>query len=67
MISAEDYSVAQNSVPRNPSQTGNQMKYLVPPIVIPALLLVGVVAYGMLKPLIIVGHPAVPLAHSLPR
>jgi hypothetical protein len=46
---------------------GNQMKYLVPPIVIPALSLVGVVAYGMLKPLIIVGHPAVPLAHSLPR
>jgi hypothetical protein len=43
------------------------MKYLVPSMVIPALLLVGVVAYGMLKPLIIVGHPAVPAAHSLPR
>jgi hypothetical protein len=40
------------------------MKYLVPPIVIPALLLIGVVAYGMLRPLIIVGHPPVPAAHS---
>jgi hypothetical protein len=43
------------------------MKYLVPPIVIPALLLIGVVAYGMLRPLIIVVHPPVPAALSQPR
>jgi hypothetical protein len=40
------------------------MKYLVPAIVIPNLLLFGVVAYGMLRPLIIVGHPPVPAPHS---
>jgi hypothetical protein len=33
------------------------MKYLVPPIVIPALLLVGIVTYGMLRPPIVSGHP----------
>jgi hypothetical protein len=43
------------------------MKYLVSPIVIPALLLIGVVAYGMLRPLIIVVHPPVPAALSQPR
>ena len=31
------------------------MKYLVPPIVIPALLFVGIVTYGMLRPPIIGG------------
>ena len=40
------------------------MKYLVPPIVIPVLLFIGVVAYGMLKPPIFVGHPPVPAASS---
>jgi hypothetical protein len=40
------------------------MKYLVPPIVIPALLLIGVLAYGMLRPPIILGHALVPTAHS---
>jgi hypothetical protein len=35
------------------------MKYLVPPIVIPALLFVGIVAYGMLRPPIIGDHPPV--------
>jgi hypothetical protein len=43
------------------------MKYLVPPIVIPVLLFIGVVAYGMLRPLIVVGHPPVPAANSQPR
>lgn len=43
------------------------MKYIVPPIVIPALLFIGVVAYGMLKPPIIVGHPSVPAVNSQPR
>ena len=49
------------------SQTGNKMKYLVPPIVIPALLLIGVLAFGMLRPPIIVGHAPVPTAHSQAR
>jgi hypothetical protein len=50
-----------------PLKPGNKMKYLVPPIVIPALLLIGVVAYGMLRPLIIVVHLPVPAALSQPR
>jgi hypothetical protein len=33
------------------------MKYLVPPIVIPVLLVLGIVAYALLKPPPIVGHP----------
>jgi hypothetical protein len=32
------------------------MKYLVPPIVIPVLLFIGIAAYAMLRPPIIVGH-----------
>ncbi len=43
------------------------MKYLVPPIVIPVLLFIGVVGYGMLKPPIIGGHPPVPAVNSQPR
>lgn len=43
------------------------MKYLVPPIVIPALLLMGVVAYGMLRPPIIVSHPPAAAANSQAR
>jgi hypothetical protein len=43
------------------------MKYLVPPIVIPALLFIGVVAYGMLRPPINVAHSPVPAANSQPR
>jgi hypothetical protein len=43
------------------------MKYLVPPIVIPALLFIGIVAYGVLRPPIIDGHPPVPVAHSQAR
>jgi hypothetical protein len=33
------------------------VKYLVPPIVIPVLLVIGIAAYALLKPPIIVGHP----------
>jgi hypothetical protein len=40
------------------------MKYLVPPIVIPVLLFVGIVTYGMLRPPIIVGHPPTNAASS---
>jgi hypothetical protein len=43
------------------------MKFLVPPLVIPVLLFVGVVAYGLLKPPIIVGHPPFAAANSQPR
>jgi hypothetical protein len=46
---------------------GNLMKYLVPPIVIPVLLFIGVVAYGILRPPMIVGHPPFPAANSQPR
>jgi hypothetical protein len=42
------------------------MKYLVPPIVIPVLLFIGIVAYGMLRPPIIVGH-APAAASAQPR
>jgi hypothetical protein len=43
------------------------MKYFVPPIVIPVLLFIGVVAYGVLRPPIIVGPPLVPVANSQAR
>jgi hypothetical protein len=43
------------------------MKYFVPPIVIPVLLFIGVVAYGMLRPPIIVAHPPAPAANSQTR
>jgi hypothetical protein len=43
------------------------MKYLVPPIVIPVLLFIGVAAYGMLRPPIIVDHPPAAAASSQPR
>ena len=45
----------------------NIMKYLIPPIVIPVLLIIGVVAYGMLRPPIIAGHSPVPAANSPAR
>jgi hypothetical protein len=40
------------------------MKYLVLPIVIPVLLVIGIVAYAVLKPPIIASHPPVPVANS---
>ena len=44
------------------------MKYLVPPIVIPALLFIGIVAYAALRPPpIIAGHSPVPVANSQAR
>jgi hypothetical protein len=46
---------------------GKTMKYLVPPIVIPVLLLIGIVAYGMLRPPIIAGHPPTPAVNSQAR
>ena len=42
---------------------GKNMKYLIPPIVIPVLLFIGVVAFGILRPPIIVGLSA-PAANS---
>jgi hypothetical protein len=46
---------------------GKTMKYLVPPIVIPVLLFIGIVAYGMLRPPIIAGHPPDPAVNSQAR
>jgi hypothetical protein len=43
------------------------MKYLVPPIVIPVLLFIGIAAYAMLGPPIIVGHAPAPAANAQPR
>jgi hypothetical protein len=41
------------------------MKYFVPPIVIPVLLFIAIVAYAVLRPSIIIGHP--PVANSQTR
>ena len=38
------------------------MKYLVPPIVIPVLLFIGIAAYGMLRPPIVAGNTPLPAA-----
>ena len=44
------------------------MKYLVPPIVIPILLLIGVVAYGLLgPPVVAIGHSPASAVNSQPR
>ena len=43
------------------------MKYLVPPIVIPVLLFIGIAVYAMLRPPIIVGHAPAPAASAQPR
>ena len=46
---------------------GKNMKYLLPPIVIPVLLFIGIAAHGILRPPIIVGHSAAPAANSQAR
>jgi hypothetical protein len=43
------------------------MKYLVPPIVIPALLLIGIATYALLKPPTIVGHSPTATENAQPR
>ena len=43
------------------------MKYLVPPIVIPILLCLGIAAYAILRPPIVVGNTPAPAAISQPR
>jgi hypothetical protein len=43
------------------------MKYLVPPIVIPMLLFIGIVAYALLRPPIVVGHSLMPASIAQPR
>jgi hypothetical protein len=43
------------------------MKYLIPPIVIPVLVVIGIAAYAMLGPPIVAGHAPVPVATSQPR
>jgi hypothetical protein len=43
------------------------MKYLVPPIVIPMLLFIGIVAYALLRPPIVVGRSLAPVSIAQPR
>ena len=43
------------------------MKYLVPPIVIPVLLVIAIAAYGLLKQPVIIGQSSNPVAISQPR
>ena len=43
------------------------MKYLLPPIVIPVLLFIGIAAHGILRPPIIVGYSAAPAVNSQAR
>jgi hypothetical protein len=43
------------------------MKYLVPPVVIPMLLFIGIVAYALLRPPIVVGHSLAPVPIAQPR
>ena len=43
------------------------MKYLVPPIVIPVLLVIAVAAYATLRPPIPVGAPTAPVVNAQPR
>jgi hypothetical protein len=42
------------------------LKYLVPPIVIPVLLFIGIVAYALLRRPLVVGHPVAPLSIAQP-
>ena len=43
------------------------MKYIVPPIVIPVLLVIGIAGYAMFKGPLGVHHPHVPAVNSQPR
>jgi hypothetical protein len=43
------------------------MKYFVPPIVIPILLVIGIAAYAMLRQPVVVDHPSVSSATLQPR
>ncbi len=43
------------------------MKYLVPPIVIPVLLFIGIASYALLRPPIVVGHSVAPVVNAQPR
>jgi hypothetical protein len=46
---------------------GRSMKYLVPPIVIPVLLFIGIVAYALLRPPLDAGHSVAPVSIAQPR
>jgi hypothetical protein len=43
------------------------VKYLVPPVVIPVLLFIGIVSYALLKPPLPVGHSVAPVVNAQPR
>ena len=47
---------------------GKIMRYLIPPVVIPILLFIGIAAYGLLRtPIVAVGHLPAAAANSQPR
>jgi len=46
---------------------GATMRYLVPPIVIPVLLLIGIAAFGMLRPPIVSGNAPLPAVSAQTR
>jgi hypothetical protein len=50
-----------------PTTRPSVMKYVVPPIVIPVLLFIGIVAYAMLRPPITDAHPPTPAANLQTR
>jgi hypothetical protein len=43
------------------------VKYLVPPIVIPVLLVIGIAVYALLKPPIVIDHPPAAAENAQPR
>jgi hypothetical protein len=43
------------------------MKHLVPPIVIPVLLFIGIIAYASMRPPLVVPHPVTPAANAQPH
>jgi hypothetical protein len=43
------------------------VKYLVPPIVIPVLIVIGIAAYALLKPPVMVGQPPAASVNAQPR
>jgi hypothetical protein len=43
------------------------VKYFVPPIVIPAVIFIGIVSYALLRPPLVVGHSVAPVVSAQPR
>lgn len=43
------------------------MKYVIPPIVVPLLIFIGIIAYALLRPPLVVGHSVEPVVNTQPR